>query len=118
MIWRVRRFRVNRQQQRSRSRRASCASLAAQTGHGQPETDCWLELSQNRRLEHEQTHIACRRLLGEMRINHDGIVADAMGMTRPFDSLCRGPENRSDCSTNSSGQDRQWTCCAELFVDR
>ena len=61
--------------------RAPYASLAAETIPGQPETDRWLELSQTWRLEHELTHIACRRLVGEMRINlYDEIVADAMGM--------------------------------------
>ena len=63
--------------------RAPYASLAAETIPGHPETDHWLELSQTWRLEHELTHIACRRLVGEMRINlYDEIVADAMGMTK------------------------------------
>ena len=33
------------------------------------------------RLEHELTHIACKRLVGEMRINlFDELIADALGM--------------------------------------
>ena len=61
--------------------RAPYSSLSAKTIPGQPETDRWIELSQTWRLEHELTHIACRRLVGEMRINlYDEIVADAMGM--------------------------------------
>ena len=62
--------------------RAPYASLAATTIPGEPSMERWLELSQTWRLEHELTHIACRRLVGEMRINlYDEIVADAMGMT-------------------------------------
>lgn len=41
----------------------------------------WLEASSTLRLEHELTHLATRRLLGEMRLNLlDELVADAMGM--------------------------------------
>ena len=62
--------------------RAPYASLSVETIPGNPSLERWLELSQTWRLEHELTHIACRRLVGEMRINlYDEIVADAMGMT-------------------------------------
>lgn len=63
--------------------RAPYASLPAETIPGQPDPERWLDLSQIWRLEHELTHIACTRLVGEMRINlYDEIVADAMGMTK------------------------------------
>ena len=62
--------------------RAPYASLSMETIPGEPPMERWLDLSQTWRLEHELTHIACRRLVGEMRINlYDEIVADAMGMT-------------------------------------
>ncbi|QNI58713.1 hypothetical protein SynBIOSU31_01844 [Synechococcus sp. BIOS-U3-1] len=62
--------------------RAPYASLPLETIAGEPPMERWLDLSQTWRLEHELTHIACRRLVGEMRINlFDEIVADAMGMT-------------------------------------
>jgi hypothetical protein len=70
--------------------RAPYASLSVETIQGEPSMERWLDLSQAWRLEHELTHIACRRLVGEMRINlYDEIVADAMGMTaalRHFDA--------------------------------
>jgi hypothetical protein len=41
----------------------------------------WLEASTTLRLEHELTHLATKRLLGEMRINLlDELIADCMGM--------------------------------------
>lgn len=41
----------------------------------------WLEASTTLRLEHELTHLATKRLLGEMRLNLlDELVADGMGM--------------------------------------
>ena len=41
----------------------------------------WLEASAALRLEHELTHLATKRLLGEMRLNLlDELVADGMGM--------------------------------------
>ena len=62
--------------------RAPYSSLPADTIPDQPSADRWIELSQIWRLEHELTHIACRRLVGEMRINlYDELVADALGMT-------------------------------------
>ncbi len=41
----------------------------------------WLEASTTLRLEHELTHLATKRLLGEMRLNLlDELIADCMGM--------------------------------------
>jgi len=41
----------------------------------------WLQASSNLRLEHELTHLATKRLLGDMRLNLlDELVADCMGM--------------------------------------
>ena len=44
--------------------------------------DCeWLAVSTRLRLEHELTHLATKRLLGEMRLNLlDELIADCMGM--------------------------------------
>ena len=41
----------------------------------------WLDVSTTLRLEHELTHLATKRLLGEMRLNLlDELIADCMGM--------------------------------------
>jgi hypothetical protein len=41
----------------------------------------WIEASSALRLEHELTHLATKRVLGEMRLNLlDELIADAMGM--------------------------------------
>ena len=41
----------------------------------------WLQASTSLRLEHELTHLATKRLLGEMRLNLlDELIADCMGM--------------------------------------
>ena len=41
----------------------------------------WIHCSHLWRLEHELTHIACKFLVGEMRLNlYDELLADAMGM--------------------------------------
>lgn len=41
----------------------------------------WLQASSSLRLEHELTHLATKRLLGEMRLNLlDELIADCMGM--------------------------------------
>lgn len=43
--------------------------------------EAWLAASSRLRLEHELTHLATRRLLGEMRLNLlDELIADCMGM--------------------------------------
>lgn len=61
--------------------RAPYSSLPAETIPGQPQKKDWLDRSQIWRLEHELAHIACRRLVGEMRINlYDELVADCLGM--------------------------------------
>ena len=60
---------------------APYSSLPAALVPGQRDEQQWLQSSQRWRLEHELTHIACTRLLGEMRINlYDELLADAAGM--------------------------------------
>ena len=61
--------------------RAPYSSLCATSVPGSPSLDQWIKQSQIWRLEHELTHIACRKLVGEMRINlFDELIADAIGM--------------------------------------
>ena len=61
--------------------RAPYSSLSASCVPGSPSLDVWIKQSQIWRLEHELTHIACRKLVGEMRINlFDELLADAIGM--------------------------------------
>jgi len=61
--------------------RAPYSSLAATSIPGTPTEEQWLKQSQHWRLEHELTHIACRRLVDEMRLNlFDELIADALGM--------------------------------------
>ena len=61
--------------------KAPYASLASETIPGASEPSDWLNASETWRLEHELTHIACQRLVGEMRINlFDELIADALGM--------------------------------------
>ena len=60
---------------------APYGSVAAQHVPGLPSNESWLEASTALRLEHELTHLATKRLLGEMRLNLlDELVADCMGM--------------------------------------
>lgn len=60
---------------------APYSSLPAALVPGQRDEQQWLQSSHRWRLEHELTHIACTRLLGEMRINlYDELLADAAGM--------------------------------------
>ena len=61
--------------------RAPYSSLSASSIPGRPSLDQWIKQSQIWRLEHELAHIACRKLVGEMRINlFDELLADAIGM--------------------------------------
>ena len=61
--------------------RAPYSSLSASSVLSSPSLDLWIKQSQIWRLEHELTHIACRKLVGEMRINlFDELLADAIGM--------------------------------------
>ena len=61
--------------------RAPYSSLSASDVPSRPTLDEWLKQSQIWRLEHELTHIACHKLVGEMRINlFDELLADAIGM--------------------------------------
>ena len=60
---------------------APYGSVSAAHVPGRLSDGAWLEASSTLRLEHELTHLATRRLLGEMRLNLlDELVADAMGM--------------------------------------
>ncbi len=61
--------------------RAPYSSIPADQVPGEPDAATWIEQSQQWRLAHELTHIACQRLVGEMRINlFDELLADAVGM--------------------------------------
>ena len=60
---------------------APYGSVAAQHVPRLPSHESWLEASTVLRLEHELTHLATKRLLGEMRLNLlDELVVDCMGM--------------------------------------
>ena len=60
---------------------APYGSVDAEHVPGGLDEDRWLEASTCLRLEHELTHLATKRLLGEMRLNLlDELIADCMGM--------------------------------------
>mgnify|MGYP006268774457 CR=1 FL=1 len=60
---------------------APYGSVAAEHVPGRLSAEDWLAASTTLRLEHELTHLATKRLLGEMRLNLlDELVADCMGM--------------------------------------
>lgn len=60
---------------------APYGSVAADQVPGHLDDQAWLEASSTLRLEHELTHLATKRLLGEMRLNLlDELIADCMGM--------------------------------------
>jgi hypothetical protein len=60
---------------------APYGSVNASEVPGCPGEARWLEASTILRLEHELTHLATKRLLGEMRLNLlDELIADCMGM--------------------------------------
>ena len=60
---------------------APYGSVDASEVPGCPGEARWLEASTTLRLEHELTHLATKRLLGEMRLNLlDELIADCMGM--------------------------------------
>jgi hypothetical protein len=69
-------------------------------GHTEP---AWLAASTTLRVEHELTHLATKRLLGEMRPNLlDELIADCMGMVAALGSFnaelfgrCLGIDDRS-----------------------
>ncbi len=68
--------------------RAPYSSLDASSIPNNPSQDQWIKQSQLWRLEHELTHIACRKLAGEMRINlFDELIADAIGMKTALGSF-------------------------------
>ena len=63
--------------------RSPYSSLPARLIPGNPTNEKWLELSEHWRLEHELTHLATKRLVGEMRLNlYDELIADALGMLK------------------------------------
>lgn len=65
--------------------------MAAQHVPGLPSNQSWLKASTVLRLEHELTHLATKRLLGEMRLNLlDELVADCMGMVAAL-GVCSMP---------------------------
>ena len=56
-------------------------SVGASEVPGCPDAASWQQASTTLRLEHELTHLATKRLLGEMRLNLlDELIADCMGM--------------------------------------
>jgi hypothetical protein len=60
---------------------APYGSVSAAQVPGGLSDGAWLKASTTLRLEHELTHLATKRLLGEMRLNLlDELVADCMGM--------------------------------------
>lgn len=60
---------------------APYGSVPASAVPGDLTNDAWLAASTTLRLEHELTHLATKRLLGEMRLNLlDELIADCMGM--------------------------------------
>lgn len=60
---------------------APYGSVPASDVPGDLSDAAWLQASSNLRLEHELTHLATKRLLGEMRLNLlDELIADCMGM--------------------------------------
>ncbi len=99
--------------------RAPYSSLPAETIPDQPSAERWLQLSQTWRLEHELTHIACRRLVGEMRINlYDELVADALGMTAALgrfdaDLFRRGLGLSQDAHPNNEARARVYVSTLE-----
>ena len=63
--------------------RSPYSSLPASLIPGNPTNEKWIELYQHWRLEHELTHLATKRLVGEMRLNlYDELIADALGMLK------------------------------------
>lgn len=60
---------------------APYGSVEAEHVPGDLDAAAWLAASTTLRLEHELTHLATKRLLGEMRLNLlDELIADCMGM--------------------------------------
>lgn len=89
---------------------APYSSLPAAAVPGNLSDQEWLEASMTWRLEHELTHIACKRLVGEMRINlFDELLADALGMRAALGQFnatlfLKGLGVRSDGSIESEGR--------------
>ena len=82
---------------------APYGSVSAEHVPGGLSDAAWLTASTTLRLEHELTHLATKRVLGEMRLNLlDELVADAMGMVAAlgrFDAALFGRCLGVDCTT-------------------
>ena len=77
----IQRFGRNSRAQLIVLHQAPYGSVPATHVSGDMSDAAWLEASTRLRLEHELTHIATKRLLGEMRLNLlDELVADCMGI--------------------------------------
>ncbi len=90
--------------------RSPYSSLPISVIPGKPTTKAWLEISQHWRLEHELTHLATKKLAGEMRLNlFDELVADALGMLKALnvfsaDLFRQGLGLNNDASTTTTGR--------------
>jgi hypothetical protein len=97
---------------------APYGSVDASEVPGCPGEARWLELSTALRLEHELTHLATKRLLGEMRLNLlDELIADCMGMVAAlgfFDSRLFGRCLGLDSSGETQAGGRWRTYVADL----
>ena len=70
---------------------APYGSVAARDVPGGLSDSAWLAASTRLRLEHELTHLATKRLLGEMRLNLlDELIADCMGMVAALGAFHAG----------------------------
>ena len=95
--------------------RAPYSSLPANIIPGKPTEEKWIQLSQLWRLEHELTHIATRRLVGEMRLNlFDELIADTLGMIKALETFSavlflQGIGINADGSTKKDGRVHTYT---------
>jgi hypothetical protein len=86
---------------------APYGSVPASAVPGDLSDNAWLAASTTLRLEHELTHLATKRLLGEMRLNLlDELIADCMGMVAALGWF--NAELFGRCLGMSSGAGR-WT---------
>ncbi|MCX5928682.1 MAG: hypothetical protein NTY40_02825, partial [Synechococcus sp. LacPavin_0920_WC12_MAG_50_7] len=91
---------------------APYGSVPAEHVPGKYNNHEWLEASTTLRLQHELTHLATKRLLGEMRLNMlDELIADCMGMVEAlglFDAnlfgLCLGIDVQNDDAPFANGR--------------
>lgn len=72
--------------------------------------EAWLAASSRLRLEHELTHLATKRLLGEMRLNLlDELIADCMGMVEALGGFSAELFGRCLGTTKAGGRWRTYT---------